>query len=207
MRATRKKIRSLRTARVSVMPRAQHLSFGGTSRQKNHLPQPGGRRGCGLPLPAAGWGSGVWSQSHRSNLLPFPMPVLRKSPILNKTSPLPFSRICPTALWLCKCLWKRQAYGMGGGRSQGWGTPLFLVLFLPVVSSCIIFFLELSRAAAHVWQVISPVPQLPPAAAALCSHSTTPRAWRRNDPLLHTSGEIWAWRILPSTGQRGEEMI
>lgn len=92
---------------------------------------------------------------------------------------------------------------MGG---RGRGTPIFSALFLPAVSSCIIFSPELSRAAARVRQVISPVPQLPPAAAALCSHSTAPGERRRNDPLLCTSGEICVWRVLPGTGQRGEEM-
>lgn len=87
------------------------------------------------------------------------------------------------------------------------GHSHLLVLLLPAVSSCIIFFPQLPRATACVWQVISAVPQLPPATAALCSQSTTPEEQRRNDPLLQTSGEICMWRVLPCTGQRGEEMI
>lgn len=57
----------------------------------------------------------------------------------NKNSLLPLSRICPTAVWPFKCLWKMWARGMGS-RSQGQGTPIFSVLFLLVVSSSIIFF-------------------------------------------------------------------
>lgn len=139
LRATKKKIRSPCTPGVNMMPRVQHASISERSRQRNnHLPQLGGSWGCGLSLPAAGLRSGVWSQSHPTNLFPSLMP-LGKSLILNKTSLLSFGRICPAALWPRKCLQKRGARGMGR-RSCRWGSPIFSVLLLPAVSNLIIFF-------------------------------------------------------------------
>lgn len=136
LRATKKEIRSLCTAKVSVMPRAQQHSFSEMS--NDHLPRPRGSWDRGLPLPAAGWRSSVRSQSHPASLPHFLM-LLRKSLIPNKTSLLPLSRIWPTTLWPFECLWKMWTLGMES-KSQVQGIPILSVLFLLAVSSSIIFF-------------------------------------------------------------------
>ncbi|XP_051476055.1 uncharacterized protein LOC127384943 [Apus apus] len=59
---------------------------------------------------------------------------------------------------------------------------------------------EAKRVVACVWQVVPPALPLPPTTAALCPHSTAPGERRRNNPLLHASGEIYTWRVLPGTG-------
>lgn len=139
LRPTKNKIRSPRTPRDNVMPRAQHASLSERSRQRNsHLPQLGGSWGCGLSLPAAALRSGVWSQSHPTHLSP---PSCRLENHLSYIK-LPCSPSAGFAPQACSCTSVSKRGGLvewRTGAADG-SLPSSQSLLLPAVSSLIIFF-------------------------------------------------------------------